>query len=97
MAVSVAVPKKRPRHFVINGRDVFQKFLSAHLGVKIIGVQKSFSECSPDLLLFAGRIPKLGSIPLAISVTVMLLPREEARKVVLNKIRDARNTFKKEN
>jgi len=92
------VPKKHTRqhHFVINGRALFEQFLAAYLGVKIQGFQKSFVDGCPCLILFAGpRIPKLGYATLAVPVDIMLLPRHEARKIILEKLRQARSAFKK--
>lgn len=92
------VPKKHTRqhHFVINGRVLFEQFLAAYLGVKIQGVQKSFANGCPCLILFAGpRIPRLGYATLAVPVDIMLLPRHQARKVILNKLRESRAAFKK--
>src|SRR5262249_42658048 len=72
----------------VSGRRLFREFLEKHLGVKFLGFQGAFGH-GEDLILFLG---PAGST-LAVPVSTMHKPLEEARRIVKAKIATSHEQF----
>lgn len=81
----------------MNRRDqekLLLQFLEDHLGIRYQGCQSGFGS-HDDLLLFQGGQDAHGGFStLAVPISILLLPREEARGICQKKIQESEEAFR---
>lgn len=77
-----------------DGERLLIQFLENYLGVRFQGVQPAYTRKQCDLLLFEGGKDLRGhASTLAVPVSILLLPHEEARAICQEKVRISQAAF----